>query len=65
MHTDLFLEAVKDKKARLYHAAQLRDLRTYVAAGCVSPREELFRLGVGAYTPSGLGALCFLWTWRL
>ncbi len=36
---------------RIYHAVQLRDLRTYVALGHVASRAELFARGPEAYTP--------------
>jgi len=47
------LSGLLSKKAggRIYHAAQLRDLRTYAALGHVASRAELFERGPAAYTP--------------
>jgi hypothetical protein len=47
-----FIEAVDPfAKARIHHAAQLRDLKTYVLLGHVASRSELFKQGKGGYTP--------------
>lgn len=57
MTVEEFIEAVAPiPKAKIYHAAQLRDFETYVARGCVVPRGALFELPPTEYTPFGSDA---------